>query len=525
MSKIIDPDLLNQGTEIVYDTAARTIQLLIAGNLSDDGVAIQSVYSFTKEEWNSDSTLIKHPFPMKPIDGPSGTQFNLIEGWNWLDTTTTGLIRDGGWALKDAAGVSLEEWMNITSLGSFIEPSVDRAYYTQGDVDSPIDILLAGEVNQAIKIYGDVSHGDVDYRADFIIQLREEQKTFDAYDLIIEQNITALTYKKYALPLSNVLDANVTHTDVEIAAAPYLNIDLTIFVSAEQRNIGGVPRDFKRIFEGDGKVLEEIFEKHQYLYRQTTDIDEGAGTLRGDTAQTRMYWANGKLYVDGYVDNILTADANRVVFIDDGGTERENPYVSAGTLEFNSALSGDSDSIYRLFFKTDDLGDNTGRDYGTDDALLVHGNDKASSGDISFTTNNAIATAGATDFSVFSIGDSIQVSGTTSNDGFYVVATVSATDITVEGTDIATEAAGTTFTINKVLGGIIDGNSSISFDYDYNNNEQRGAASTGTDAIVILVGIGLEGGQFVVAEGTIEESKTIKVSLVANDELTYTNPA
>ncbi|MCP3674552.1 MAG: hypothetical protein GY829_08825 [Gammaproteobacteria bacterium] len=146
--------------------------MLVAGNLSDDGVTIQTIYSFCKEEWNSDPLLISKPFPFTPIDGPSGTQFNLISEWDWADATTIGLIRDGGWALKDSDGVSQEEYMNITSLGAFHDSNSDTASYTQGDLDSPTDVLLTGEVNQAIKIYGDATHGDFDYRADFIIYLR-----------------------------------------------------------------------------------------------------------------------------------------------------------------------------------------------------------------------------------------------------------------------------------------------------------------------------------------------------------------
>ena len=34
MAVIIDPDSLNQGTEVVINTSAKTIQLLVAGNLT-----------------------------------------------------------------------------------------------------------------------------------------------------------------------------------------------------------------------------------------------------------------------------------------------------------------------------------------------------------------------------------------------------------------------------------------------------------------------------------------------------------
>jgi hypothetical protein len=40
-----------------------------------------------------------------------------------------------------------------------------------------------------------------DYRTFYKIYLREQGKIYGFYDLINEQNITALTFKKYALPL------------------------------------------------------------------------------------------------------------------------------------------------------------------------------------------------------------------------------------------------------------------------------------------------------------------------------------
>ena len=62
MALIIDPDNLNQGTEVVIDTGALTIDLALAGNLSEDGVTLQALYSFLKEEWRTDATKI--PFAL-----------------------------------------------------------------------------------------------------------------------------------------------------------------------------------------------------------------------------------------------------------------------------------------------------------------------------------------------------------------------------------------------------------------------------------------------------------------------------
>ena len=453
MDVVLDPDDLNQSTEIIFDTSAspKTIELLNAGNLVDKKVALQCVFSFAYEEWKTDTTLIKHPFPLEPIDGPSGTQFNLSEDWEWKNVVTTNKLADGGWAWKTSAGVSMEEWMNVTSLGAFLA-GTDLANFTQGDPETPTDTNNADVVNQAVKIYGDATHGDFDYRADFEIFLREQGKSFEQYDLIVEQNITALDYKRYQVPLSNKSDPLVTHSDAEIELAPYLNIDYTYHDTVVLRNISGTDYNFKKIWEGDSKTLEQIWEKHQYLKRLATNIDEGVGTLRGDTSSLDMYWDSGVLYVDGFIDNVAAADINRVVFKDDGGTDRQYLYAASGKFKPNQPLQDDAAAYIRLFFKNDDAGDNTGRDYGTDDAMLINDNG---------------------------------------------------------GTPISFD---------------ISGSDEIEYDYDYDNNIQRGAASAATPVPFVAVAAGISGALFVIAEGTIERTKTNDIILVASKQLTYSNP-
>ena len=77
MAKIIDPDQLTQGSEVVFDTTARTIALAKVGNLSDDGVTLQALYSFLKNRWRLDADLIKYPFPMVAV---TVEQFEIVSG-------------------------------------------------------------------------------------------------------------------------------------------------------------------------------------------------------------------------------------------------------------------------------------------------------------------------------------------------------------------------------------------------------------------------------------------------------------
>ena len=160
MAIIFDPDLLIDGTELVINTTTKTVRLVVTGNLSTDGVTLKCVYSKLKELWKTSSSYVKFPFPMVPI---TDEQFELVSGWDFFDDTTRYLIRTGGWALKDTSGVSQEEWAGIVSLGSI--GGSDQPYFQQVSAGAATNIQRTGSVNQAVKVYGDASHGNFDYRS------------------------------------------------------------------------------------------------------------------------------------------------------------------------------------------------------------------------------------------------------------------------------------------------------------------------------------------------------------------------
>lgn len=162
MALIVDPDDLNQGTEITITTGTRLVALNSgSGNLSDDGVTLQALYSFFKEEWKSDATLIPHPFPMIAI---TPEQFEWIEDWKPNNDTTRKLIRTGGWKEIDEFDVLQQEWAGIISLGTFEDAAGDKAYYQQGDdptdTSGAVNFNFFGPLNEAVQIYDNVTPAD-----------------------------------------------------------------------------------------------------------------------------------------------------------------------------------------------------------------------------------------------------------------------------------------------------------------------------------------------------------------------------
>jgi hypothetical protein len=140
-----------------------------------DGVNMQTLFSFLKEEWitlsglGNEVDLNRFDFPIVAISSAAGQYIlggvngDAASTWSFQDTTgvqatdTEGvsreLIRDGGWQERDAANVVLREYANYTTLGSL--DSDAQATYQQGDATgAPANFKLTGPVNQAVLTFG-----------------------------------------------------------------------------------------------------------------------------------------------------------------------------------------------------------------------------------------------------------------------------------------------------------------------------------------------------------------------------------
>ena len=360
MAIITNQNDLNQGTEITIDASAKTIALTVAGNLSNDGVSGEALYSFLKEEWKNDASLISYDFPMVSI---TPEQFEFIEDWVPANDTTRNLIRFAGWREINASGVLEREYMGIVSLGNI--DSSDTAYYAFSSDTSKTDFDFTGVINQAIQTFGDSSNGNFDKRSDTLtVYIRSQGKTYGSATST-SIGLTALNYIANRFPLAEAADSKITASDSTIANdAPYTGMSITY--GATTRTIGGVTYNFNVIVDGNGGTTQQIYEFVQYNLRQATDIDDGAGTQVGQLADSLMSFAGDTLKTTTGVaiDDFQASDRNNLIFTDTGGTERTFPFLATGTISFNANLVNDSDSIYRMFFTS---GFNTGSAILVDD--------------------------------------------------------------------------------------------------------------------------------------------------------------
>lgn len=617
MAKIVDPDQLTQGVEVVFSSSTKEIHLSISGNLNDtspgksSGVTHQALYSFAKEEWLATANLQKIRFPFDPI---FEAKFDWINNWKPKNQQTIDLIRDGGFrvVLQD------KEYSSIITLGEIDNPNADQAYYwqIQGLTSSTSNFDKTGEVNEPILIY---NAGSPNYRNFLKVALREQGKLYDEGNLLADQDLSALTYQAYRLPLVNSPDINIVATDNTIdTTMPYMSMSLnfirgrggwiftndTIYPSgsfvldqnrqvsgssagswwytvnggkstgsntgidtgitwepfAGQEQIGTEWYAFNRIVNAYTGSKDKIYEWGMRQLRKAGNVNgnlygapnqDDFGNVNGKTARLLFDFVGSQLVTQPGVlirvfdpndTNSLTfkditavasgsADVLDVDWVPTVTTERNFPFVAAGTLVFSDNLVNEPnvDTLYKMFFQY------TTRDTGTDVAMT------------SVSTNTGTLTSTTTNFTThFSNGAYVQISGfaNSANNGLYQVnGTVTSTSMPVRkvnGATLVNESAGPTINldndpydspdaivVNNNAGSPITGQisaQSIAFTFDYDGNVQGGRTAA-TDAPVAVVAQGTAGAQWVDGLFTITRQTGLSFPLNAATERVYTNPA
>ncbi|MBU1031504.1 hypothetical protein KKE03_01095 [Patescibacteria group bacterium] len=525
MAKLVDPDSLNQATEVVIDTTGKTIQLLVAGNLNDDapgstsGVTMQAVYSFLKEEWKTDAALNKFKFPIKMFTKTDG-QFQ--NGWDWEDAQTRQLVRDAGWT-----EITGDKYAGLISLGNF-DDTGDQGYYLQttGFDGTTADFDKTGNVNEGIMIYN--ATGPVDYTDYLKAFLRIQGKLYSEYNLLSEQGISALEPVLYRLPLSNSTDLKVTESDANIDAnTPYTGMKINYL-----KGSGFTTWANSTLYAAGAVVQEASGSPKRWFFTPAGGTSSGTD-VQDDSGVTDWEAYDGEESING-----VYYAFNRVI-TGNGGTDREIYDWAMRQLRKTSDINADdTPSSNQQGFGTVKgniavpLAEYVGDTLKPKGGVLLRGFASAS-------TNNIIHR----DITVDGGGlDSEYVPVTSTERPFPTVASgtlefsanlVSEDDANTKYTMYFTTNPGGNFDTSSAI--IVQDNSStditgqitaasINWDFDYTNNAQ-GGRTPNTDAAVTVVAQGLPGAEWTIATATITASSGQTITVTANDERNYSNPA
>jgi len=380
MAKIIDPDdlivstsLVNLGVDgnIWLDTSAKTFKTAPYGNLvAKDGVTGNAIWAKFIDLWTT-TTYQPFGFPMNVLDAKSGQYIfgqdpgGTYTGWAPADDTTRQMIRDAGWKEYSSGGALNREYVGIVSLGECSAGS--QLYYQKASGGAAANFTFTDEVNEGIRV-------DDTAKNYFKGYVREYGKKYK--DSVLGDTGQSATGAYIVnLLLSNEDDLKITAPDGSMTSGVYANIDVEYFGSDQTGyDIGAYP--FRVVIDNttSNATLEQIYTKVQYLLRQNSDIDTGSGTVIGKTANSLCYFVGDTLYTTQgvFINGVIPADLNRVVFLDQNNVTREYPYAAAGTLNFNAALTSGGTGYYRMYITNSVVGAD---DYGTSTAITLNDKD------------------------------------------------------------------------------------------------------------------------------------------------------
>lgn len=458
MTTIVDPDFLTDsavnktaagGPTVFINTANRTIRLNNGQNgtdanvsgalLDEDGVSLQCLYSFLKQQWKDDprsKSLIAYPFPITAI---TPEQFEFNYGWKLADDSSRDLIRTGGWReiAEDNSTVN-REYLGVISLGNIDGDQnqdgggdQDTVYYaffdsaTNAPKSSAINFSFPGEVNQAINTY---INGGTDYRGDILrLFIRQEGKTYDQTDTrdIGISAGTTLPFNVQRFPLVEGTDLDVTVSDAILNSnsnagekydsadgngptIKYSSVNISSSTLGYTKELQGGPYNFGVIINasngtgGDNLTKNELYSWVQYRLRDAGNIEDSAGASKigklqdellqfvGPTLKTKNVTnVDGGLTRQGVaISNFNNNDVNNLAFLDNtlNGVDRTFPFTANGTISFSDTIL--SDSANAKFFV---YYDHT-RSYGDGTTTVAVQNVGAATGDATLDSANILLT-------------------------------------------------------------------------------------------------------------------------------------
>lgn len=129
--------------------------------IEDDGVKMEALYAFEREQRRSDEVLRQYDFFFKgtfkfggAYELVNGRKFDDADGSATSDTVDDRFkVRGSGWIERNTAGAIGRISYGVTSLGNI--EALSQPYYQLSNGGAPINFDKDGPINEAIQVYGD----------------------------------------------------------------------------------------------------------------------------------------------------------------------------------------------------------------------------------------------------------------------------------------------------------------------------------------------------------------------------------
>lgn len=498
---VADP-VYDSGHGLTYTTDASWDRATNRLTVPTFGPTVRQVYSLLIDSFISQTSLRNTPFNIS-MNGPS-SMFLTKDAEGAADSSIQNMT-GGGVRYVNTSGTTTAEWSGIEDKGT--GPGANTGEYQQVDGSGTTDARASGKFNELIKVYGDASHGNFDYRGHLVLKYQINGYKEERIKVPSLYGISTLEPTLYVVSM-NPEAINAVTGDPALASPPTITDHGATPVSWNGRNFSITITD-----SAGGNSAVEILRHLNYSLRGANDttfngkdpfnwpemvVEEGSNyaTVRGYTEGAQSTTLKGVRVVQ---NDGTTAHAGFARFQSDDGTyfvpltvaQISVPNVTAGRIQvYNqtaAALSAwqattaysEGDRVLRTTGLGSDLGDGVffvcttaGTSGGTEPTWDVASDGNTTTdGTVTWTVRpvefaNTTTTAGYssswTDGEHFTSGDVIRVRWTDEDDS------------EILSTGVATTDGTTTFLDSPVTDSVytaygIDGSTVTEYSADYPN--------------------------------------------------------
>lgn len=390
------------------DMTARGGAASVANPLTQqDGVKMEALYAFEREQRRLDETLRQYDYYFKGTFKFGGA-YELVNGRKFddADGSATSLtsddrfkIRGSGWIERDSTGSIGRIYYGVISLGNI--EGLSQPYYQLVDYTSaPVDFDKDGPVDEAIQVYGDAvvdtNTTTFDNRTFMSMKVRTYGQNYDE-KVLADSGVSQMDgyASGFALAESVHLTTNTTSHPLASVynAVPASQVGVWQNMTLEELDVAQTETGFTTadgnftwvLNNPNGASLDECIAYLDAIAQTDDDINAHATNVTNGKRVGTWYSYNaagkvlprvgtGAAGAGLFIEGLVGTDKNRVIFTDDASETKEYPFYLAVSVNVGAGAVADANAWFHAFYLN---GPGAVDDFNTSGALTVRDADGA----------------------------------------------------------------------------------------------------------------------------------------------------
>ncbi len=201
---LVSDPVYDSGHGLTYTTDASWSRTNNELTVPTFGPSVRGVHSLLVDSFISETALRNTAYNIQ-MNGPNA-MFLVQDAEGDADSSIENMTA-GGVRYVTTAGVTAAEWVGVESIGT---ATGFTGEYQQVDGSGTTDARATGSFDEVIKVYGDVTHGNFDYRDHLVLKFQPNGYRESRVDILSTYGISALEPTHYIVAMSPVAIAAAT---------------------------------------------------------------------------------------------------------------------------------------------------------------------------------------------------------------------------------------------------------------------------------------------------------------------------